>query len=123
MGYWLRDNSEEFNFSIQFKPISRFLLSYLFQNARHCNEYEYKSGLDAVEFPILLENTWTSTMHSVLCSYEFLTNCYLSFEYRLRDTRGYDVDGQTAQYYLDKFTPEFFQGKKGTVMVRVNVGF
>jgi hypothetical protein len=41
----------------------------------------------------------------------------------LSNVKGYDVDGHTALYYLDKFTPDFFQGKKNTVMVRVNIGF
>jgi hypothetical protein len=41
----------------------------------------------------------------------------------MSNTKGHDVDGQTAQYYLDRLTPEFYQGKKNTVMVRFNVGF
>ncbi len=123
MGAWLRDNSEEKFFAIDFKPFQRFYARYAYTNARHGNEYEYIDGNEAVATPILQDDTWTSVSHSLACSWEVLTNCHLSLEYRFSDILGYDVDGQTAQYYLDRFTPEYFQGKKNTFMFRVNVGF
>jgi hypothetical protein len=123
MGPWLRDNSEEKYFEFEWRPLRGLFARYAYDHARHGNEYQYINGNEAIFYPILKDNTWTSITHSLMASYELLTGCYLSVEYRMSDTKGYDVDGQTAQYYLDKFTPEFFQGKKGTVMVRVNVGF
>jgi hypothetical protein len=123
MGPWLRDNSEEKYFAIEWRPLPRFNARYAYDNARHGNEYQYVDGRTAVAYPILKENTWTSITHSLSVSYEFLTGCYASLEYRLSDINGYDADGQTAQYYLTKFTPEFFRGSRNTVMVRVNIGF
>jgi hypothetical protein len=123
MGPWLRDNSEEKFLAVDFKPIPRLYTRYAYTNARHGNEYEYVDGGDAVRYPILQDNTWTHVSHSLSASYEVFTNCHLSFEYLFSDIRGYDVDGQTAQYYLDRFTPEYFQGKKNTMMFRINIGF
>jgi hypothetical protein len=123
LGPYLRDNSEEKFFSIDFKPLPRLFARYSYTNARHGNEYSYIDGNTAVAYPILKDNTWTSVSHSLVCSYEILTNCHITLEYLLSNTKGYEVDGHPADYYLDMFTPEFFQGKKNTVMVRFNVGF
>lgn len=123
LGPTLRDNSEEVFVSLDFKPFQRFFARYAYQNARHGNDYGYAYGNDVTSLPILKDNTWTGLSHSLLCSFEVFTNCHLSLEYRRSDTQGYEADGQTAEYYLDRFTPEFFQGKRNTVMVRVNVGF
>jgi hypothetical protein len=123
MGPWLKDNSEEKYFSLEWHPLPRFYSRYAYSNARHGNEYAYVDGKLGDRYPILQDNTWTDVTHSLFCSYEVLTGCYLSLEYLISNIQGYDVDGHTAQYYLDKFTPEFFQGKKNTVMVRINIGF
>jgi hypothetical protein len=123
MGYRMRDNAEEKYFALEWKPLPRFNTRYSYDNARHGNDYQYVDGKTVDEYPVLQDNTWTSISHSLLASYEFLTNCHITLEYRMSNTKGYDVDGQTAQYYLDKFTPEYFQGRKNTVMMRVNFGF
>jgi hypothetical protein len=123
LGPYLRDNSEEFFLALDVKPLPRLYTRYAFTNARHGNEYQYVDGRTAVEYPILQDNTWTQVSHSVTVSYEFFTNCHLTLEYLNSNTKGYDVDGQPAQYYLDRFTPEFYQGQKNTVKVMVNIGF
>ncbi|MBN1185593.1 MAG: hypothetical protein JXB49_25140 [Bacteroidales bacterium] len=123
MGHWLRDNSEEKFIAVDVKPFPRLHARYAYTNARHGNEYSYIDGGTAVTYPILQDNTWTSVSHSLVFSYEILTNCHITLEYLHSNTKGYDVDGQTAQYYLDRFTPEFFQGKKNTFLLRFNIGF
>jgi hypothetical protein len=123
LGPYLRDNSEEIFFSVNFKPLPRFYTRYSYTNARHGNEYNYINGIIDVTYPILKDNTWTSISHSLVCSYEILTNCHITLEYLISDTKGYDVDGQSAEYYLNRFTPAFFQGNKNTFMVRLNIGF
>jgi hypothetical protein len=123
LGHWLRDNSEEIFLSMDFKPIPRLFARYSYTNARHGNEYHYIDGYIDVTYPILKDNTWTSISHSFVCSYEILTNCHITLEYLISDTKGYEVDGHTADYYLNMYTPKFFQGKKNTFMLRFNIGF
>jgi hypothetical protein len=123
LGPYLRDNSEEIFFSIDLKPISRLFASYSYTNARHGNEYNYIDGFIDVTYPILKDNTWTNISHSFVCSYEILTNCHITLEYLISSIKGYDVDGQSAEYYLNRFTPKYFQGNKNTFMVRCNIGF
>ncbi|MFO7370368.1 MAG: hypothetical protein R6X09_08880 [Bacteroidales bacterium] len=123
LGPYLRDNSEEIFVALDVKPLPRLYARYAYTNARHGNEYQYEDGRVAVEYPILQDNTWTQVSHSLTVSYEFFTNCHLTLEYLGSNTKGYDADEQPAQYYLDRFTPEFFQGRKNTVKVMVNIGF
>ncbi len=123
MGPMLRDNSEETYLALEWRPLSRFYSRYAFSKARHGNEYQYLDGNSAVAYPILQDNTWTNTTHALMCSYEFLTNCHFTLEYRYSNIKGYDVDGHTAAYYLEKYSPEFFRGSKNTVMIRVSFGF
>jgi hypothetical protein len=123
MGHWLRDNSEEIFLALDLKPLPRLLARYAYTQARHGNEYTYIDGNTAVAYPILQDNTWTSLSHSLVVSYEVFTNCHATLEYLFSDTRGYDVDGQTAEYYLNRFTPEFYQGKRNTFSFKINIGF
>ncbi len=123
LGPYLRDNSEEKFFAIEYKPFSRFFARYAYTDARHGNEYKYLDGNTAVAYPILQDNTWTSISHSLLCAYEILTNCHIVLEYLFSNVQGHAADGQTAEYYLDRFTPEFYQGKKNTFQIRMNIGF
>ncbi len=123
LGPMMRDNSEETYLALEWKPLPHFYSRYAFSTARHGNEYQYLNGTVAVTYPILQDNTWSNTTHSLICSYEFFTNCHLTFEYRYSNIKGFDVDGQSAAYYLEKYTPEFFRGSKNTAMVRINFGF
>jgi hypothetical protein len=99
------------------------MFRYAFTRARHGNEFEYLDGNVAVTYPILKEDTWTLRSHSLLCSWEAFTNCRLSVEYLNSHTLAFDADGVSATDYLNRFTPTYFQGKKSTVMFRINVGF
>ncbi|MBN1159465.1 MAG: hypothetical protein JXA61_08800 [Bacteroidales bacterium] len=123
LGHYLRDNSQEVFVSVDFKPVPRLFARYSYTSARHGNEYVYETWAGVTEYPVLQDDTWTSVRHSLVCSYEFLTNCHLTLEYLYSNVKGHDADGRTAQYYLDRFTPEFFQGKKHTLMFRMNIGF
>jgi hypothetical protein len=123
MGYWLRYNSDEKYFALEWRPVPRLFARYSYDQAIHYNDSRYTDGRTVDELPVLQDKTWSSATHSLLATYEPLTGCYVSVEYRMSDTRGYDADGQTAASYLNRFTPALFQGKQNTLMLRVAVGF
>jgi hypothetical protein len=122
MGHWLQGNSEEKFFAIKYKAFPRMLFQFSYLFARHGNDYIYNPYEPIDSYPILDKNTWTNSSQSFSYTYEFLTNCYFSFEFLHSNIKGYDIDGQSAQYYLDKYSPAFFQGKKNTLMLRMNFG-
>ena len=123
LGSYLRDNSDEIYLSLEARPLPHLLFKYAYSNARHGNEFTYINGYIDVTYPILGDITWSNTSHSVSASWEFLTNCHFTLEYLYSNIKGFDVDGHDAQYYLDYFTPAFFQGKKHTFCTSINIGF
>jgi hypothetical protein len=123
LGHYLRDNSEEIYFSIQYKPIRGLNLKLYYVNAKHGNEYAYTNGSFADEYPIMQDLTWKRECISLSATYEFVSEAYLYFEFANNNMQGFAVDGQTAQYYLDLFTPELYHGNTNTITLGFNIGF
>jgi len=122
LGHYLRDNSEEIFLSVQYKPFSRFNLEFSYLKATHGNEYQYISESRA-DNPVLDEITWDNERFSLKSRYEFIFEGYLFLEYTHSNIQGYNIDGISSQYYLDLFTPKFYQGKKNTFTFGFNIGF
>ena len=126
LGHYLTDNSREIYADITVKPINKLKVSLSYVNAKHGNVYNYITnipGLKVDAYPVLKNITWHKKSITFKSSYEFLNNSYIIIEYIISDIKGYDVDGLPAQYYLDKYTPDFFQGKHNTLMLSMNFGF
>lgn len=123
LGHYLRDNSEEYFVSLGIKPLRGLFieLSYLF--AQHGNEYEYTDGNLAELLPYMESIAWSNESWKLKFRYEFLSEAYLYFDYTMSNIQGFDVDGNTAQYYLDMYTPYLFQGKNNTFTFGFNIGF
>lgn len=125
LGHYLVDNSEEIFIAIFLKPLLRLKLNLSYLYAKHGNEYVYDlqdiSNVD--KNPVLKDKTWDNQSISFLASYEFLNNCYISIEYLHSNISGYAVDGNSGQYYLDLYTPDFYQGVNNTIILGFNFGF
>ncbi len=123
LGHYLKDNSEEYFASVIYAPNAglRFSLSYSY--ARHADDYEYIINEPVDEYPVLNKNIWDKTSMKADLSYQFMYNCFFRFGYEFSDIQGYDVDGETAQEYLDMFSPEFHHGKNHIIHVGFNIGF
>ncbi len=123
LSHYLRDNSIEYYFNIGYKPIRglKFELAYLM--AEHGNEYQYTDGNEAELLPFMQNTTWKNESFSISASYEFISEGYLFLKYTLSNIRAFDVDGNTAQYYLDLYSPPVFQGKNETFTLGFNIGF
>jgi hypothetical protein len=67
--------------------------------------------------------TWKRDRIALMARDEFLNNAYLFAGVALNDEEGFNVDGQDAQYYLDRYSADFFQGSTTTVNFGFNVGF
>jgi hypothetical protein len=123
LGHYLKDNSREIYLSIVYRPVSRISASLSYTLAEHGNDYVYEPTNEITELPMLAEFCWKSTEIALKTSYQFVNSAYLFLEYSNRNVEGFDVDNQTAQYYLDKFTPAFFQGKTQTLAAGLLLGF
>ena len=123
LGYYLRDNSEEIYFALDFKPFRGLLFKGEFISARHGNEYAYTTGSGVDLLPFMESVTWKNTSISFTARWEFIHDSWLYISATQSNIRGYDVDGKTAQEYLDLYTPKSFQGKNAIVCVGLNFGF
>ncbi|MFO8128343.1 MAG: hypothetical protein R6T99_00380 [Bacteroidales bacterium] len=123
MGHYLKANSEEYYIGISFKPLRGLHFKTSWMLARHGNDIQYTSNSRPQNEPVLKDITWEDQTWSLSATYEFTGNAYLFAELILSDIQGHDADGQTATYYLEKFTPELFWGQKTTASLGFNIGF
>lgn len=123
MGHYLRDNSNDLFVSLRYLPIRGLTIDLSYTLARHYNDYiyNYDPGID--EFPVMQDLTWRNSMVELRARYEFLNNAYVFAGISFGNIEGFDVDGQTAAYYLEKYSPDLFQGKNNTIRAGFNVGF
>jgi hypothetical protein len=105
------------------KPVGRLKVEFSYLNAKHGNEYQYINGVDEVLLPFMNSVTWSNESYSLKILYEFISEAYLFFNFTASNIQGYDVDGQTEQYYLDLYTPLSFQGNNNNFIMGFNIGF
>lgn len=127
LGYYLRDNSQEMYLAAEFKPIRGLMIRAEFFEAKHGNEYdyleEYDGGVKVDELPFMQDVTWKNTTFTLSARWEFVHDWWLYADFTHSNIVGYDVDGQTAQYYLNLYTPKSFQGKNDIITLGLNLGF
>jgi hypothetical protein len=123
LGHYLRDNSQDIFVSLICKPVRGLAIDLSYDLGLHYNEYIYASGTDAERFPIMQDLTWRSSEIALRGRYEFLNNAYVFAGLIIGNVEGFNVDDQTAQYYLDRYSPALFQGKATTLQVGFNFGF
>jgi hypothetical protein len=139
LGSYLGDNSQEIYLATRYKPLRGLDLSLSCVDAKHGNEYIYlrrnAAGADAVKKiisqPSLGDITWSNKTVAFNAQYEVFNNAYAIINVAYSDIRGYNltstsIDGEvreTAQGYLDMFTPSYLQGKNTTVTVGFSLGF
>jgi hypothetical protein len=123
LGHYLLDNSQDLYVAATFKPIRGLAVDLSYDLGRHYNDYVYDFSPDVDKKPVMKDLTWRSSELALRGRYELLNNAYVFAGLILGNVEGYDVDGHTAQYYLDRFSPALFQGKNTTLQVGFNIGF
>ena len=123
LGHYLSDNSKELYMELTSKPFRGTTFTASYNIAVHGNEYAYLDGNVAELYPVLQDKSWQSHSFQIDASYEFINNGRVFISYENQDIQGFDVDGKTSQYYLDLFSPPFYQGKTNTISFGFNIGF
>lgn len=123
LGHYLRANSQDLWVEIACKPLRGLTVSATYNRAVHFNDYEYRtiSYIDTV--PVMQDLTWRKTEIGLTGRYEFLNNAYVFAGVTFSNIEGFEADGQPAEYYLDRFTPAYLQGKQTTFRAGFNIGF
>jgi len=123
LGHYLRDNSDEIYGVVEVRPFRGFLLRGEVTYARHGNEYAYTNGNEAELLPFMKNVTWQNLTVSFTSRWEFIHDSWLYLNVAQSDIKGYNIDGHTAQEYLDLYTPKSFQGKNTIITAGLNFGF
>lgn len=123
LGHYLRDNSQEFYASAEVKLLRGLIIKSSFLKAIHGNEYEYTDGNEAERLPFTEDKTWEMIQGSVKAQYEIMSEMYIYLDYTYSDISTYEVDGQSAEYYMELYTPEFYYGITNTFSVGLYIGF
>ena len=135
LGSYLGDNSQEMYLSLRYKPIRGLDLNLSYVDARHGNEYNYVRDGHAIDNiisqPALGDITWSNKTVGFNAQYEVVNNAYAVINVTYSDIRGYNLSStpipgevrETAQGYLNMFTPAYLQGKNTTVTVGFSFGF
>jgi len=124
LGHYLTDNSEEVFVSVRYAPINTLQLKINYTYAVHGNDYQYVFGTTPVdEFPVLKDKTWSNTTLVFRADYLPLPNVRVFAEYSKGKMEGYDVDGKTATYYLNRFGADYLHGKTSTLILGFRIGF
>jgi len=125
LGHYLIDNSQEVYLALQYKPISRLYLKAEYFYAVHGDDYDYNfySGYDPTAIPYLKNKTWDNTTLGFYATYEVLNDVYIKLYFTHTSTAGYDLNGISAQQYLEKFTSPFYHGTLNTFGLSFNMGF
>ncbi|HET7732446.1 MAG TPA: hypothetical protein VFK73_01310, partial [Paludibacter sp.] len=142
LGSYLSDNSQEIYLALAYKPIRGLDLKLSYVDAKHGNEFNYirreANGVDATKIflaqPQLGEISWSNKTIGFNAQYEVFNNAYAIINIENSDIQGYDLTStpiaddrsenlQTAQGYLDLFSPKYLQGQHTTVTVGFSFGF
>lgn len=125
LGHYLIDNSQETYIALQWKPIAKLYLKAEYFYAMHGDDYKYnfKSGYDPVKIPVLKNKTWDNHTFGLYATYEILNDVFFKLYFTQTNIQGYDLNGITAQQYLNRFTSPFYQGKQNTFGFGFNLGF
>ena len=125
LGHYLRDNSKVFNYQIKYKFGSRYQLNFKYLYAMHGDDlkYNFYSNFNPVTIPVHKNKTWDNKTISLELKKEIKENFYVTLKYTRSNIQGYADNEHSAEYYLNKFTPEFYHGKTNTISINLNLGF
>ena len=123
MGHYLRDNSQDIFVSATCKPVRGLAVEIAYNLGLHYNDYIYDYSPDVTTKPVMQDLTWRNNRIGLQANYEFLNNANVFAGVIFGNNEGFDVDDQSAQYYLDKYSPALIQGNATTFRAGFNIGF
>lgn len=121
LGHYLRDNSQDIYVAAAFKPVRGLAVECYYNLALHYNDYVYNYDPDIDMKPVMQDLTWRNSRLGIEARYEFLNNAFVFCGIIFGNNEGFEVDG--INYYLQKYSPDIFQGKTSTYRAGFNIGF
>ena len=111
LGHYLRDNSREWYLAIDYKPLRTLKAGLYFTDAVRGPDYT-ELGTDRVGNPPLATIQWHSAIFGIRASYQIINDLYSWF-----DLSSSNITGD------QRWSPEYFYGKKVTLNFGATFGF
>ena len=125
LGHYLRDNSREFYYLLSYKINKKLKIDFEYIFSEHGDEIEYTFNDNYTPGSVgLLENiTWDNSTFKFSLIYEMLANLYLKFSYENIAINGYESIDHSSDFYLNKFTPEFYIANPHVLNLSLNISY
>jgi hypothetical protein len=111
LGHYLKDNSREWYFAFDYKPIRTLNINLFFEDAVRGPDYSELGG-SRVGNPPLESIHWHATSCGMRASYQVINDIYSWINFTSSNIRG-----------DDRWSPEYFYGAKNTINLGFTLGF
>ena len=134
MGHYMGDNAQSIYAELAYRPIRGMLVKMSYTNDTKYNSYAYLRNniSETITQKPFDHAIFRNDVFRVDGIYEVHPNMYLTLALEYNNARAFDnlktdalpsEDIGTAQYYLDKYMPRYYQGKNFTVSAAFSFGF
>lgn len=147
MGHYMGDNAQSINVQLSYRPVRGLRLTLDYTHDTKYNKYDYirRNIAEIIKQKPFDQKIWQNQEISFRAIYEVFNNCYahVNFAYNNArafaplternpgEDRGWDADGNSLnlvgaeleKYYLNKFTPVYYQGANFTFTCGLSFGF
>lgn len=111
LGHYLKDNSREWYFAMEYRPVRASLIKLWFSDAVRGPDYTELGG-DRLGNPLIETIEWRNTSYGLSASYQLINDIYLSSSITQSDISG-----------NEDWSSPFFFGNKTTFNIGATVGF
>jgi hypothetical protein len=124
LGWYLRDNAQELFARLDYQPVAAWRLYTSYTHTIKAPEYNYdlKGTTRVDEYPVFGQVVWASRRFTLGTSWMITPNVHLYGEYMASSVKGYDGNEQTASWYVNRFSPEFFRGNHNILSAGIRIG-
>lgn len=147
MGHYMNDNAQSIFLELSYRPVRGLSLRLNYTCDTKYNVYDYirHNVGQIIAYKPFADRTWQNDQVGFKAVYEIFQNCYahldLNYNYARAfapasarvtgEDRGWNADGTSrnltgddlANYYLNKFSPAYLQGKNFTICCGLSFGF
>jgi hypothetical protein len=111
LGHYLRDNSREWYLALDYRPVRTLNLGLYFTDAIRGPDYN-ELGTNVVGNPPLASIEWHNTAYGLRASYQIINDLYTWLQFCSSNITG-----------DERWSPEYFFGKKNTFNIGATFGF
>ncbi|MDD5570375.1 MAG: hypothetical protein PHD97_04375 [Bacteroidales bacterium] len=123
LGWFMTDNSKDIFISIDYKPLSELYIILSYNYSVHGNNYDYLINGTYDTHPLIKNKTWEREAFELYLAYSPIVSLTIFSKLTLSEIKGFNVDGNIAQYYIDQYSPSYLGGSTTSIQFGFYYGF